>query len=134
VEGLMAISIGRGRGHAALFDISGFVSNNVTWDENIYFTASGAGQELTGLAFQLQFRESPDGTSTVLDLTTADSELVITNDTNGDPTILRVNVPYTTINGMSGDYIADLVSKDDDDKLVHWGHGIVTFGQMPVAF
>jgi hypothetical protein len=134
VEGLMAISIGRGRGHGALFDISGFVSNNVTWDEYIYFTSSGSGMDLTGLAFELQFRECPDGTSTTLKLTTADSQLVITNDTDGDPTILRVNVPYTTISGMKGDYIADLVSKDGDDKLVHWGSGIVTFNQSPVAF
>jgi hypothetical protein len=130
----MAISIGRGRGHGALFDISGFVSNNVTWDEYIYFTSSGSGMELTGLAFELQFRECPDGTSTTLKLTTADSQLVITNDTDGDPTILRVNVPYTTISGMKGDYIADLVSKDGDDKLVHWGSGIVTFTKNPVAF
>jgi hypothetical protein len=134
VEGLMAISIGRGRGHGALFDISGFVSNNATWDEYIYFTSSGSGMELTGLAFELQFRECPDGTSTTLKLTTADSQLVITNDTDGDPTILRINVPYTTINGMKGDYIADLVSKDGTDKLVHWGSGIVTFTQNPVAF
>jgi hypothetical protein len=130
----MAISIGRGRGHGALFDISGFVSNNVTWDEYIYFTSSGSGMELTGLAFELQFRECPDGTSTTLKLTTADSQLVITNDTDGDPTILRINVPYTTINGLSGDYYADLVSKDGDDKLVHWGSGVVTFNQSPVAF
>jgi hypothetical protein len=130
----MAISIGRGRGHGALFDISGFVSTGATWDEYIYFTSSGSGMELTGLAFQLQFREASSDSSAILTLSTADSELVITNDTDGNPTILRINVPYTTISAMEGDYITDLASKDGDDKLVHWGSGIVTFTKNPVAF
>ncbi len=120
--------------HAALFDISGEVSNNATWDEYIYFTRSGSGMDLTGLSFELQFRDTPDATATSLALSTAGGELVITDDTEGEPTILRINVPYTTISGLVGDYVADLVSKDDDDKLTHWGSGIVTFIQAPTAF
>ncbi len=127
-------SLARGRSTSALFDLSGEVSNNVTWDEYIYFTSSGSGMDLTGLAFQLQFRECPHGTTTILALSTAAGQLVITNDTNGDPTILRINVPYTTISSLQGDYIADLASKDDNGKLIHWASGIITFEQSPVAF
>lgn len=118
----------------ALFEISGAVSNNATWDEYIYFLENGVGVVLTGLSFRLQIREGADSTSAVLDLTTADGELVITNDSGGNATILRINVPYTTISGLSGDYIVDIVSKDAADKLTHWANGVVSFRQSPIAF
>ena len=119
----------------ALFELSGTVSNNATWDEYIYFLQAGVGMELTDLSFQLQFRTC-EGRETAphLSLSTAAGQLTITDDNGGNPTVLRINVPYTTISGMCGDYIADLVSKDLDDKLTHWGHGIVTFRPSPVAF
>lgn len=118
----------------ALFELSGQVSNNATWDEYIYFLENGTGMVLTGLSFELQFRDSPDDTGVLLALSTADSDLVITNDDSGNPTILRVNVPYTSISSLSGDYVADLVSKDQSSKLTHWASGIVSFRQSPVAF
>lgn len=118
----------------ALFSLSGSVSNNATWDEYIYFLQSGSGMVLTGISFQLQFRDDPENTSSVLTLSTDGGELVITNDDNSQPTILRINVPYTTISGLSGDYVADLVGKDGNDKLTHYAHGVVTFRPNPVAF
>lgn len=119
----------------ALFALSGEVSNNSTWDEYIYFREAGAAMVLTGLSFQFQFRSSDElDTTADLTLTTADAELVITNDDNSSPTILRINVPYTTISGMLGDYQADLVSKDAADKLTHWCSGVVSFRQSPIAF
>lgn len=121
-------------GHGALFDISGIVSNNATWDELIYFYENGAGLVLTGLSFELQFRADSTDRSARATLSTSASQLVITNDSGGIPTILRINVPYTTISGLEGDYISDLVSKDADSKLIHWGHGVVTFRQAPTAF
>lgn len=126
-------------GTAALLSISGHVSNNATWDEYIYFLQSGAGMLLTGLSFQLQFRckrpdsEVPD-TSAALTLSTDGGQLVITNDDNGAATILRVNVPYTTISSLLGEYQADLVSKDAASKLTHWATGTVTFVASPIAF
>lgn len=128
-------SIARDAGESgALFQISGTVSNNATWDEYIYFLESGAGMVLTGLSFQLQFRCDQQNTNADLTLSTAGGELVITNDDGGNATILQINVPYTTISGMLGEYQADLVSKDVNDKLTHWASGIVTFRQNPIAF
>ena len=118
----------------ALFEMSVTISNNATWDEYIYFMQSGAGMELTGLSFQLQFRRCADATSADLTMTTASGQLAIADDDGGNPTILHINFPYTTISGMCGDYIADLVSKDPADKLTHWGHGTVKFRPNPVAF
>lgn len=119
--------------NGALFTISGEVSNNATWDEYIYFLENGSGMTLTGLSFQLQFRCSEEDTSSSLTLSTADAQLSITTDDN-DIQVLRVNVPYTTISEMSGDYVMDIVSKDNDSKLTHWAHGTVTFTQNPIAF
>ncbi len=119
----------------ALFELSGTVSNNATWDEYIYFLQSGVGMELTGLSFQFQFRRCEErDVSPCLSLTTAAGQLTIVDDDGGNPTVLRINVPYTTISSLCGDYVADLVSKDADDKLTHWGHGTVTFRPNPVAF
>lgn len=118
----------------ALFDLTGDVSNNVTWDEYIYFIEGGVAVDLTGLSFQLQFRADPEATSADLVLSTAGGELVITEDDGSVDSILRINVPYTTISDLSGDYVADLVAKDAANKLIHYAHGTVTFRQSPVAF
>lgn len=118
----------------ALQEVTGTISNNTTWDEYIYFIEDGAAVDLTGLSFEFQFRESPEsGAATVKVLSTADSELVITADSGGTNSILRINVPYTTINALDGDYIADLVAKDAADKLIHYASGVVTFRPSPVA-
>lgn len=114
--------------------MSGEVSNNATWDEYIYFMQDGSGYDLTDLTFQLQLRCPADDTSARLTLSTTDGTLELTNDDNGESTILRVNVPYSSISGLVGDYQADLVSKDTDDKLTHWASGTITFRQAPIAF
>ncbi len=121
---------------SALFEIAGTVANNATWDELIYFYENGAGMDISGLSFQLQIRNDSSDTSASVTLSTTDSQLVIAADDGGVSSILRINVPYSTISGLEGDYIADLVSKDtsNDDKLVHWGHGILNFRQSPIAF
>lgn len=126
----------------ALFEMSGTISNNATWDEYIYFWEDGAAVDLTGLSFELQFRKcqentlSSDGSvlSTSLIMSTAGGELVLTADANSITSIVRINVPYTTINGLCGDYITDLVAKDANAKLIHYANGVVTFRKNPVAF
>lgn len=121
-------------GSGALFEISGTVSNNATWDELIYFFENGSGMDISDKSFQIQIREDSPDTSALVTLSTAAGDLVITNDDGGNPTILRINVPYTAISSLQGDYIVDLVSKDSNNTLVHFGHGVVLFRQSPVAF
>lgn len=118
----------------ALFDVSGTVSNNATWDEYIYFLENGSGMNLDGLSFEFQFRKDPSSTSSDLTLSTADSELVLTDDDGAVTSIVCVNVAYTVISGLEGDYIADLVGKDAASKITHWAHGVITFKQNPIAF
>lgn len=121
-------------GHGALFNMSGTVSNNATWDELIYFYENGAGMDISGLSFQLQVRDNSLDVASVLILSTVGSQLVITNDAGGNPTVLRINVPYSTISGLQGDYIVDLAAKDANSKVTHYGHGVVTFRQDPINF
>lgn len=124
----------RRNGSAALFDLSGEVSNNATWNEPIYFRVGDYPLPLSGLAFQLQFTKPDDSTSIVLKLTTADSQMALEEDEGGEETILRINVPYSTISGLCGEYAGDLVAKDSDGNLTHWASGFVTFRQSPIAF
>ena len=119
---------------AALFEISGNVSTNSTWDEYIYFLQEGAGMSLEDLTFQLQVREKDDDTTATKTFSTTAGDLVITNDDNGDPTILRINIAVASMTSLEGDYFVDLVGKDLNDKLTHWAHGIVSFQESPIAF
>lgn len=121
-------------GSGALFTISGTVSNNSTWSELIFFYENGSGMDISDLSFQLQIRAGSFDAGASVTLSTAAGDLVIINDDGGNPTILRINVPYTSISSLHGDYIVDLASKDSNETLVHWGNGVVLFRQSPVAF
>lgn len=120
--------------NSALNAVSGEVSNNATWDELIYFRQDGLPMSIADFAFEFQFRRCDSSASLDLTLSTAAGDLVIADDDNSQPTILNVNVPYTRISGMCGDYRADLVSKDANNKLTHWASGVVTFTNSPIAF
>jgi len=119
---------------AALFEISGHVSTNSTWDEYIYFLQAGAGMSLEDLTFQLQLREKDNDTSAEKTFSTTAGDLILTNDDNGSPTILRINIPASSMTSLEGDYYVDLVGKDLNDKLTHWAHGVLTFNESPIAF
>ena len=119
----------------ALFDLSGTLATNATWQEDIYFTEAGAAFDLTGLDFKMTFRGDPDSTTADIVLSTDAGTLSIeTDDEAGVDRILRINVPSGMLNSYQGDYVADLASQDADGKVVLWAHGIVSFRSNPVAF
>lgn len=119
----------------ALFDISGTVANNATWDEDIYFTQDAAPLDITGLSFKMTFRCRERYDSAALTLSTDAGTLLIVNDTDsGVNRILRIAVPAGSLNGYCGDFVCDLASQDAAEKVFLWGHGIVTFRPNPVAF
>lgn len=118
----------------ALFELSGEVSNNATWSEDIYFYENGAGMDLTGLDFELQLRDSVEDTSAAKLLSITGGELSLQLDSGSVRSILRIVVTAGTMSGYVGDYVADLVSQDDDDVVTHWAHGVLTFRRGPVTF
>ena len=122
-------------GALTCIDPGSFVSTGATWAEDIYIREGAAQSDLTGLSFQFQFRSEPDATGADLTLSTADGTLSIENDPDtGVACIIRITVPASTIGGLEGPFVADLVSKDASDVLTHWAHGVVDFTPSPIAF
>ena len=113
--------------------ITGIVSNGSTWSDSFVIRDQN-GDDVTGITghtFQFQFRRREDETSAVLTLTSGASEVTV-GESNGVTTI-TIAAAQSTIADMSGDYVADLVSKTGS-TITHRGHGVVTFTNSPVAF
>jgi hypothetical protein len=114
--------------------ISGVVSNGATWWEDVSLTEDGT--VITSAdtwTWQMAFRSDPDSDATDLVLSTTDGTLAIAQ--AADETTLQIRVAYTALSALEGDYICDLASLDTSTtpyKLVHWGHGIVTFRNEPI--
>lgn len=129
-------SLARSTGEAgALFDVSGTVPTNATWDEDIYFTEAGAPYDISEMSWKMTFRCNPENISADFTLSTADGTLSIEDDDNGNDRILRINVTAGTLNSYEGEYICDLAAKDDaTGKVTLWAHGVVTLRPNPVSF
>lgn len=117
----------------ALLVMTGQVSNGSTWAEDIWFTEDGAAMDLTGLDFRLQIRCCRTNQITLL-LTESDLLSVVTDSASGVDRILRITVPPSAMTQLSGDYFADLASKDAASEIKHWAHGIISFIDDPVLW
>lgn len=115
----------------ALFEVSGEVPTNATWDEDIYFTEAGSPYDISEMDWKMTFRCDPENTAADIKLSTDDGTLVITGD---DSNVLRIAVTAGTLTAYEGDYVCDLASNDPDDKVILWAHGTVSFRLNPVAF
>lgn len=114
--------------------ISGEISTYATWMEDIYFwTPEGAPMDISGLDFEMQFRCSPKETSANITLSTSNTLLSIEEDAGLVDSILRIDVPAGTFSGHNGDMICDLVGIDSNNNIIHYGHGVVSFRNDPVA-
>lgn len=118
----------------ALFTLSGAVANNATWDEYIYFMEAGLPSDISGLDWKMTFRRDGRNTSADVTLSTDAGTLIITQDDNGNNSVLQVLVPAGQLTNINGDYIADLASEDVNGKVSLWAHGVVTFAPNPVSF
>ncbi len=119
----------------ALFEVSGAVANNATWQETIYFMQSGSPMVLTGLSFKITFRCDGERTNADYTLSTDDGTLSIVADADsGIANNLYINVAAGSLSGLRGDYVCDLASQDVSDVVTLWGHGNVTFSPNPVTF
>ena len=127
-------SLARHTGEAgALFEVSGTVPTNATWNEDIYFTEDGAPFDISEMDWKLTLR-NPDNSSADVTLSTAAGTLSIEDDGDGHDRILRISVAAGTLNSYQGDYVMDLASKDPADKVTLWAHGVVSLRPNPVVF
>lgn len=115
-------------------EISGTIAINATWTEDIYFFApDGSAMDLTGLAFEFQFRRDPRQTSADITLSTAAGTLAIENDAVSVASILRIEAAAAMFQSYDGDMIADLVAQDASLNVFLYGHGTVSFRLNPGA-
>lgn len=130
----MALSRSNGASGAEC-DVSGTIAIYADWSEDIYFfdPSTGAGQDLTGLSFEFQFRSSPNNTASDVTLSTSSGTLSIQADSNSVNSILRIAVPRGTFSVFHGDMIADLIATDVSDKVTLYAHGVVSFVNNPVS-
>jgi hypothetical protein len=117
----------------ALFEVSGTVPTNATWNEDIYFTQDGAPFDISEMDWKLTLR-NPDNASADVTLSTDAGTLSIEVDGDGHDRILRIRVPAGALNSYQGDYVMDLASKDPADKVMLWAHGVVSLRPNPVVF
>lgn len=114
--------------------ISGEISVFATWTEDIYFRdPDGAAMDITGLDFSFQFRRDGCQTSADVTLSTDAGTLSIEEDDGSVDSILRISAAAGTFSSYPGDMIADLVGVDQSGNVTHYGHGIVSFRNDPVA-
>lgn len=113
--------------------ISGTISNGATIWEDVEITEDGTViANADTWEWRMTFRETDDD-APALTLSTTDGTLTIAQ--GATATTLQIRVVYTALSAIEGDYICDLASLDTTttpDKLVHWGHGMVTFRDEPV--
>src|SRR4029078_5876299 len=110
-------SLARHTGEAgALFEVSGTVPTNATWNEDIYFTENGAPFDISEMDWKLTLR-NPHNTSADVTLATDAGTLSIQDERHGHDRILRISVAAGTLNSDQGDYVMDLASKDPADKV-----------------
>jgi hypothetical protein len=115
--------------------ISGEISIHSTWSEDIYFfqSSDGSAMDLTGLDFRMQFRCSADQENADVTLSIDAGTLSIEEDDGSVDSILRITVPAGTFSAYDGDMVCDLIGIDQSDNITHYGHGLVTFRNSPVA-
>lgn len=124
-----------GTGARAL--LSGYISNGVTWYEDVAMTEDGTAisGSPASWTWTMTFRESTEDDSAVLTLTTADD---LTISQGATETTLQIRVAAATLTDLEGDYIVDLKSLNTSDttadsagRSVHWAHGTVTVRNEP---
>lgn len=130
------MSLARNNGFSgALFEISGAVPTNATWQEDIYFSDNGSPKDISGLDWKMVFRCAEGNNIADFTISTDDGTLsIVTDPDSGVNRILRINVAAGNLNVYNGEFIADLASRDDSGVVTLWGHGVVTFVYNPTVF
>jgi hypothetical protein len=108
--------------------VSGFVTSGATWIEQFEIDQNGV--EITDAdtsTWKFVFKNCDNG-NPVLTLTSG-SEITVTQNTTS--TIFAINVD---VDGMCGDYRADLAQQTPGGDVIHWASGIVTFNQENLGF
>ena len=117
----------------AFFKLRGTLPRNATISEYFYFYENGAYMAVADLDWKMTFRADLEQDNADFTLSTDDATLVTTTDNDGNP-VLHMTVAVGTFSNARGDYTTDLASKDSNDTVVLWAHGITSFTRNPVTW
>jgi hypothetical protein len=119
-------------GHSsAPYGINGTVSSGADWTETYNFQTDGGVVHDDADIWTWQFNFRTDyGASPDLSLSTTAGTITVTN--TADATAFAIDVPYSDLTAMEGDYIADIAYEDASGNRIHWAHGMVTFRNEPI--
>lgn len=109
--------------------INGTISNGASWIESFRIDVDGA--EISGAdtsAWQLNLRDE-DG-SVVLSVSESASTLTVTQSTTY--TLFQIDVPYSSLSALCGDYRADLIEQTSGGDRIHWASGVITVRDEPL--
>jgi hypothetical protein len=115
--------------------ISGEISANSDWNEDIYFFDSdGDALSLTGLTFYMQFRCDPAQTSADVTLSTTAGTLSLEVDGGSVTSILRIDVGDDVFTSYAdSDMVVDIVAVDSSSVKTHYGHGTISVLNDPAT-
>jgi hypothetical protein len=111
------------------YRLAGELSRNASWVQTLEIPADGSSVSITGQTVRITFRECEDQTSADLTVSSADSQITIS-----DADTLTISVTDEVMGGLSaGSYTADLTS-ETGGVVTHWAQGVVKINDGPVAW
>ena len=109
--------------------VFGTISTGATWSEDVEITQDGTFvTDAETWDWRFTFRDATQNAPS-LTLSTDAGTLAIVQ--GAAATTLQIRVAASSLSNLSGDFIADLASKDAVDGIIHWSHGIVAFFYEP---
>lgn len=114
---------------AARYSLVGQLSQYADWSQTLELPADGNSVSITGHSVEITFREHPTDTSAALTVSTADSQISIS-----DADTITISVTDNVMSALDQErYYVDLTSSNSG-AITHWAHGIVEVTTAPVTF
>lgn len=114
---------------AARYTMVGELSQNADWVQTLELPADGNTVSITGQSIEITFRENDTDTSSVLTISTADSQISIT-----DADTIAINATADVMSALDqGRYVVDMASSNAG-VITNWAHGVIAVQASPVNF
>jgi hypothetical protein len=114
---------------ASRYRLVGQLSKYADWTQTLELPADGNTVSISAHSIEITFREYPGDTSAALTVSTADSQISIT-----DADTISISVTDDVMSGLNRDrYYVDITSSNAG-AITHWAHGVVEVINSPVAF
>lgn len=114
---------------SARYSLVGQLSQYADWSQTLELPADGSSVSISGHSIEITFREELTDTSAVLTISTADSQISIT-----DADTIVITVTDNVMSALDEErYYVDITSSNSG-AITHWAHGIVNVHTSPVTF